>query len=419
MTTNHDSRMMEMMQGLFSREEGLRHVLALILQMGLEAEVSEYLGAHRYERTGERRGYRAGSKPRTLHTRVGTLEFAVPQVKCADGPYRARAYERYQRHEVALLAACAEMYFQGVSTRKTQAVLETLCGGDISAATVSRAAAELDEKLQSFRARRLDAATYPFLIIDARYEKVRRENQVRSTAVLVVAGINAGGRREILDWSVDDSESEATWSALLVRLKQRGLHGVELVVSDAHRGIRAAIARHAQGAAWQRCKVHFIREALKKVGWRSYRELAADLRCVFRSETAAGCRQCAEEIAAKWDARGVPRLAEQLREGVEDCCAVYALAPALRRRLNSTNMLERVMREIKRRTAVVGIFPNPTACDRLVGALLLEMHETWQLEMLPYLPLPRHEPREPLPQLARLMPLVDNAMRATQFAETT
>jgi transposase-like protein len=295
-------------------------------------------------------------------------------------------FARWQRSERALLVACAEMYFQGVSTRKVRDVLESMCGCDVSAATVSCVARELDEKLARFRARGLGHTAWPYLMVDARYEKVRVDGRVVSQAVLVVVGFTAGGRREVLDWRVGDSESEQTWGDVFRSLKDRGVSGVELVVSDAHAGIRSALARHVQGAAWQRCRVHFKRELMRKVSYKLARELMADAAAVFAPWEAAECLRRGDEMAAKWEgpAKRCPQVAAMLRDGLADCLAVLSFPEHHRRRLASTNLLERLMRTLKARTAVVGVFPSRESCDRLIGAQLLEVHEDWQAQPRPY-----------------------------------
>jgi putative transposase len=370
----------ELVQRLFEDPQRLRDVLAAVCQAVMAQEVSAHLGAGPHERSEGRRGHRNGTKPRTLKTRVGGLELDVPQVRGCE-PYHPGLFARWQRSERALLVACGEMYFQGVSTRNVRQVLESMCGPelDLSAATVSRVAAELDEKLAQFRGRRLDGHEYPYLKVDARYEKVRVDGRVVSQAVLVVMGYTGQGRREVLDWRLADSESEGSWSGLFRDLKDRGLGGVKLLVSDAHRGIVAAAARHLQGVAWQRCQVHFKRELLRKVSYKRAKELMADVLAVFRGETAAECLRRGEEMAAKWEAAS-PAVARLLREGLGDCLTVLAFPADHRRRLTSTNVLECLMRRLKKRTRVVGIFPNRGACDRLIGAQLLEVHEQWLSE---------------------------------------
>src|SRR4051812_15892056 len=372
-----------LLQGIFGEEGGragaLAQVLKAVLEAAMKAEVSAHLEAGRYERAAGRKGHRNGYKPRTLKTRVGELELSVPQVRgSGGGPYHPSMFNRYQRSERALLVACAEMYFQGVSTARVQEVLGAMCGMEISAMTVSRVAAELDEKLADFRSRRLGCC--PYVVIDARYEKVRREGgKVVSMAALVAVGYTSEGRREVLDVRVGDSESEATWGDLFRDLRDRGLCGVELVVSDAHRGIRSALARHFQGVAWQRCRVHFKRELAAKVSYKRRAELMRDAAAVFAPAERQECLRRAAEAALKWEGT-CAAVAAMFREGCEDCLSVLALPPTHRTRLSSTNLLESLMRVIKRRTAVVGIFPNVASCERLVGAVLLEKHEEWTCE---------------------------------------
>ena len=382
MTEQHDDRILELAQELFTERDGARRLLEALVNQVMEAEVSEHLGAGRHERSAERRGWRNGSKPRRLKTRSGELALRVPQVRQTE-PYHPSLFARWQRSERALLVACAEMYFQGVSTRKVQQVLDQMCGCEISSMTVSRVAAELDEKLAEFRCRRLDGHQYRYLMIDARYEKVRRAGGMTSEAVLVVAGFNEQGGREILDWVNGDSESAGTWGDLFRKLKERGLRGVELVVSDAHEGIRAALERHFQGVEWQRCRVHFKREIARKVGPREYREVLQDLAAVFAGSDRAECLRRGEEMAEKWEERK-PEVARMLRDGLEDCLTVWNYPDSHRRKLGSTNMLERLMKTLKQRTRVVGVFPNRASCERLIGAVLVEQHEKWQLEERPY-----------------------------------
>ena len=310
---------------------------------------------------------------------MGELSLSVPQVRdCAAGPYHPSLFARWERSERALLVACGEMYFQGVSTRNVQEVLEAMCDGEVSAMTVSRVAQELDEKLSSFRSRRLDHTSWAYLMLDARYEKVRVGGKVVSQAVLVVVGFTCEGRREVLDWRVCDSEAEQHWGECFRSLKGRGLSGVSLVVSDAHGGIRSAAARHFQVAAWQRCRVHLKRELGNKVPWKMRKELMKDLAAVFAPWERAECLRRGEEAAAKWAGLKCPKVAAALREGLEDCLAVLSFPEHHRRRLASTNLLENIMKRLRKRTRVVGIFPGRASCDRLVGAQLLELHEEWQ-----------------------------------------
>ena len=367
-----------LLQEVFSEPKGVRRVLEHLLGAAMAQEVEDHVAAAPHERTDERRGQRNGYKPRTLKTRVGDLSLQVPQVRSCE-PYHPSMLAKWQRSERALLVACAEMYFQGVSTRNVGEVLEAMCGSDISSATVSRVAQELDEKLLSFRDRRLDGMEYPYMHIDARYEKVRVDGRVVSQAVLVAVGFTSQGRREVLDWRVGDSESEATWGELFRQLKDRGLSGLRLLTSDAHKGIVAAMRRHFQGVAWQRCRVHFKRELGRKVSYKVLKELMADLVVVFEPEERSECLRRGEELAQKWEKR-YPAVAKMLREGLEDCLAVLDFPADHRRRLRSTNMLENLMRRLKKRSRVVGVFPNRSSCDRLIGAQLIEVHEMWAVE---------------------------------------
>ena len=371
-----------LLQEVFSHPDGAKRLLEHLLNQAMQAEASQHVGAERHERSVDRRGYRNGSKPRRLNTRVGELGLQIPQVRACE-PYHPSMFARWQRSERALLVACAEMYFQGVSTRNVRNVLEQMCGGDISSATVSRVAQELDEKLLTFRHRRLDATEWPYMHIDARYAKVRVDGRVVSQAVLVAVGFTSEGQREVLDWRVGDSESEETWGELFRQLKDRGLKGLRLVTSDAHKGIIAAMQRHFQGVAWQRCRVHFKREILRKVSWKVYREVAQELVIVFEPAERAECIRRAEEMACKWESR-YPAVAKMLREGLEDCLSVLDFPEHHRRRLQSTNMLENLMKRLKKRSRVVGVFPNRSSCDRLLGAQLIEVHEQWSVQERPY-----------------------------------
>ena len=370
---------------LFVEPGLLKDLVQTMVQTILHEEVERHLGAGHYERApGQRRGYRNGTKPRTMKTAVGKLELDVPQVR--EGGFRTQVFERYQRSDKALIAAMQEMVVKGVSTRQVADVLEQMGGFEVSAPTVSRTMMELDAQISAFFSRPLTECEYPYLIVDARYEKVRKGGRVVSQAVLIVAGICSNGRRELLALEIGDSESADTWGGIFARLKERGIRGVELLVSDAHKGIRKAMEKHFQGVAWQRCKVHFMREMLCKVAWREYKELSDDLCSIYISEEREQCLATAEQVAVKWEKRA-PKMSAALRAGVEDTLTVWSLPHSIRRKLNSTNMLERTMKEIKARTKKIGSFPNETSCWRLVGAVLLEMQDKWDTERMSYLPM--------------------------------
>lgn len=361
----------------------LKAMVEAVAQRVMEEELALHVGAERHERTAQRKGHRNGYKNRRLKTRVGELELRVPQARGVE-PYSPMLFAKWERSERALLVACAEMYFMGVSTRKVKHVLEKMGGFELSASTVSCVAAELDEKLAAFRQRRLDEHTWPYLMVDATYVKVRKKGRVVSQAVLVVAGVNAAGRREILTWRPADAESEDTWTEVFRELKRRGVQGVEWLISDGHEGIKAAARTQFNGVSWQRCWTHFMRNALAKVGHKHKDALAKELIAARKLDDAATCLLEAEGIAARWE-KDYPRMAKQVREQFEETLAVHGLPNEHRRRVYTTNMVERLMEEVKRRTRVVGIFPNEPSSDRLIGAHLLERHEAWQCERMRYL----------------------------------
>jgi transposase-like protein len=371
-----------LVQEAFSSYQGLRRLLEMVVNSGMRAEASAHVGASMHERSSDRRGYRNGTKARRFKTRAGELELEVPQVRDCE-PYHPSMFARWERSERALLVACSEMYFQGVSTRNVRAVLGEMCQTELSAMTVSRVASELDEKLSSFRSRGLDHSQWEYLMLDARYEKVRVDGRVVSQAVLVTVGFTVLGKREVLDWRVGDSESAEHWGEVFASLKDRGLRGVKLIVSDAHRGIRAAITRHFQGSAWQRCRVHYKREMGRRVSYKKLKELNRDLAAVFAPVERAECLARGEEMACRWE-RSSPAVAAMLREGLEDCLTVQTMPLHHQKRLTSTNLLENMMKRLKKRTRVVGVFPNRSSCDRLIGAQLLELHEAWMTQEKAY-----------------------------------
>jgi putative transposase len=352
----------------------LREVVERVLQEILEAEMTDHVGAAPYERTQRRTGQRNGYKPRSLRTRVGTLNLLVPQDR--EGTFSTKLFSRYQRNEKALVLALMEMYVEGVSTRKVKEVTEELCGTSFSKSLISSLAGSLDSELQAWRARRLEAKAYPYLFVDARYEKVRVDGRVVSQGVLIVSGVREDGFREILAVEVADTESEATYQELFRSLKGRGLSGVELVVSDDHGGLKAAIARNFQGSSYQRCQVHYSRNLLGMVAHARRKELAEGLRGVFAAPSKEVALRLASELAARWRG-GHPRVAEHLEEHIEECLSCLAFPESHRRRIRTTNGLERLNQEIKRRTRVVRIFPNREACLRLVSALAVEQSEEW------------------------------------------
>ena len=360
-------------QGGFGGEDFLRELVQRTVQQVLEAEMASFLGAGSYERNGERRGWRNGYKPRTLKTRVGGLELMVP--KDRDGEFQTELFERYQRSEKALVLAMLQMYVEGVSTRKVSAITEALCGLEVSKSQVSALTAKLDAEVAAWRSRPLTEA-YPYLVVDARYEKVRRGGAVVSQGVLVAIGISAAGCREVLGCWVAESESEASWGAVFAELKQRGLSGVRYVVSDDHAGMVKAIGRHFQGAVWQRCQVHFVRNALSLCGVQQRPLVLRLMRSVTEAPTREAARIALAAAIAEFEKKA-PKAARLLEEHGEEILGVYALPEAHRKRMRTTNMLERQNQELKRRTRVVRVFPNEQSCLRLVAALLMETNQEW------------------------------------------
>jgi len=298
----------------------------------------------------------------------------VPQDR--DGTFSTQLFARYQRSEKALVLALMEMYVEGVSTRKVRDITEALCGTSFSKSLVSELAGQLDAELAAWRNRPLTETTYPYLSVDARYEYVRQDGRIVSHGVLIVTGVRADGHREILAVEVADTESAATYHHFFQALKARGLSGVQLVTSDAHKGLKAAIDRHFQGASWQRCQVHFSRDLMGMVGAGRRRELAEDLRDIFAATTREQALTTAEAVAARWEPIH-PAVARLLGEEIEDCLACLAFPLAHRVRIRTPNGMERLNEEIKRRTRVVRIFPNAEACLRLVTALCVEQSEEW------------------------------------------
>jgi putative transposase len=352
----------------------LRGIVERTLQAILDEEMTAHLGAARYERGDGRTGYRNGTKPRTLMTRVGPIELRVPQDR--DGTFSTEIFARYQRSEQALVTTLMEMYVQGVSTRNVTAITEALCGTTVSKSQVSALIGRLDPALKAWRERPLTAAAYPYLVVDARYEHARVDGRVVSLGVLLVAGVRDDGRREILAVEEADTESEATDHDLFTRLKDRGLHGVELVTSDDHRGLKAAIERHFQGASWQRCQVHFLRNVLGMVSLRHRPSLGEDLRGIFGATTLTQARAAARACVSGWQVSH-PLVAAKIDEEIEDCLACHEFPAAHRSRIRTTNGLERLNQELKRRTRVVRIFPNRDAVTRLTTALAMEQSEEW------------------------------------------
>jgi putative transposase len=358
---------------LLAGGDAVRELFREVLQEVLEAEMTETLQARPGERTVERLGLRSGYYSRTLITRVGKLELRVPQDR--DGRFSTQLFERYQRSEKALVSALAEMYVQGVSTRKVKAITEELCGHSFSASSISDINKTLDEQLAQFAARRLDEE-YPYLILDARYERVRENGTIHKRAVLVAIGINWDGRRCVLGVELANRESISSWKEFLLGLRTRGLTGVELVVTDDHAGLRAAIAEVLPEAAWQRCYVHFLRNCLDHLPRKGDDDCLRELRWIYERRNLGEARNDLAAWITKWESR-YAKLVAWVEENIEETLTFYRLPAQHHKHLKSTNMLERLNEELKRRTHVVRIFPNAASCLRLVRALAVETHENW------------------------------------------
>jgi putative transposase len=361
-------------------KDGLKELLREVLQEVLEQEMTDALGAEKGERTAGRLGYRSGYYGRTLVTRVGKLELRIPQDR--QGQFSTQIFERYQRSEKALVSALAEMYIQGVSTRKVKAITEELCGHAFSASAISAVNKTLDESLERFAKRPLEEA-YPYLILDARYEKVRQDGVIRSQAVQIAIGLNEEGRRQILAVELANRESQTSWREVLLELKSRGLRGVELVVSDNHPGLKRAIAEVLPEAVWQRCYVHFLRNALDHLPRKAVDDCLQELRWLYDRRDLAEAQKDLAQWLERWGQK-YPKLCEWVEENIGETLTFYRLPLPHHKHLKSTNMLERFNEEIKRRTRVVRIFPNEASCLRLIRALAAETHEGW-LEASRYL----------------------------------
>jgi transposase-like protein len=355
--------------------EGLPELIRIVVNAAMQAERQQYLGAAPYQHTTERNGHANGYKPKTVKTRVGKINFDIPQVR--EGGFYPQALEKGLRSERALNLALAEMYVQGVSTRKVTAIVEQLCGSQVSSTVVSRAAAQLDETLEAWRKRPLGEILY--LLLDARYEKVRQEGQVRDAAVLVAVGVDRSGRRQVLGVSVSLGEHEIHWRTFLQSLVQRGLQGVQLITSDDHAGLKAARLAVFGGIPWQRCQFHLQQNASQYVPRQSMKsEVAADLRMVFNAPHRPAAEAYLAQVVQKY-AKIAPKLADWIEKNVPEGLTVFAFPASHQRKLRTTNGLERLNREIHRRTSVVGIFPNQASCLRLTSAILMEYDDDWRV----------------------------------------
>jgi putative transposase len=375
MTRQQDNSLVkEIQKVLLDDKDFLKELVAENLQSFLNKEFNEFIGAGPYERHKERRGYRNGSYIRSLTTRVGRIELEV----CRDreGRFQSELFRRYQRSEQAFMLSMIEMYVHGVSTRKVTRIVRELCGVEISKSQVSDLAGELDTNLDVWRQRRLEKS-YPYLVVDARYEKIRTSAGVVSKAVMIVVGIAANGHREILSLQIGDSENEVDWGLLFQDLKARGLSGVCYVVSDDHKGLVKALERHFQNVLWQRCQVHFLRNFTSKLGRKESKNYLNKLQDIFAAPDLTEARFRKDRLVEELE-ESKPQIASWIDEEIESCFSVYHLPEAHRRRMKSTNMLERFNDELKRRSRVIRIFPNEASCLRLLGTICIEQSEEWE-----------------------------------------
>ena len=378
MTTNNNNKVISNQVKEILAQDGdlLRNIIQEVLQEILETEMDETLGASKSERTGSRLGYRAGYYPRTLLTRVGKISLKVPRDR--QGRFSTEIFDRYQRSEKALVLAIAEMYVQGVSTRGVTEIAEELFGESISASSVSRLNKSLDQIVSSFANRKLEEE-YPYLILDARYEKVRQEGVVSSKAILIAIGVNLEGKREILSIEIANRESTNSWKDFISKLKARGLHGVRLVISDAHLGLQAAITELLTNALWQRCYVHYLRNAKDYLLRKCNDNCLVELKFIYEQRSIQDAHRELKAWVSKW-ADIHPKLVAWTEENIFETLTFYRFPPQHRVHLRSSNVLERLNQEIKRRTLVVRIFPNEDSALRLIRAIGVEIDEKWSCE---------------------------------------
>jgi len=367
----------ELLHQLFlsnGRDEAFSKLLEEIFNQVLLAQSTEQLGAAPYERTEGRTAYRNGVRERQLTTRVGTLTLRVPRHR--NGQFSTELFMRYQRSEQALMLAMMEMVINGVSTRKIESITEELCGKKFSRSTISTLCKNLDPMVNAFRTRPLESH-YPFVMVDAIYVKVRENKRIQSRGLLIAIGINEGGHREVIGFELANSESESSWGEFFGSLKERGLKDVRLVTSDDHKGLVQAVRKHFQGASWQRCQTHFSRNMLDHAPKALQPEIKEDLGRLYESVDLESARKVRDQIITKYEARA-PKATSLLDEAFDDITAVLALPFRYRKRLRTTNGVERLNEEIRRRERVIRIFPNEASVIQLMGALLMEQDEKWQ-----------------------------------------
>lgn len=367
----------EILQQLFlgdSKESGVNSLLESVLNQVLKAQVTEQINAEHYQRTEDRKAYRNGSYPHQLTTRVGTITLHVPRLR--DGKFSTEMFCRYQRSEQAFVLALLEMVINGVSTRKVSLITEELCGVELSKSTVSELCKRLDPIVIAWNSRPLSDTRFSFLLVDALYLKVREEGRVRSRGVMIAIGINDAGYREVLGLMLGDTESEESWTEFFLSLKNRGLRGMEILVSDNHSGLVKAVKKQFQGVTWQRCQTHFMRNVLGAAPKHKRDEIYQKVRSILDATDIQTARYLLQQFTAAY-ADKLPKVASIVEQGFDDITAVLSLPEKYRRRLRTTNSVERLNEEVRRRERVIRIFPNRESVIRLIGALLMELDEKW------------------------------------------
>ena len=354
-------------------EESFRFLLERILNEIMKAESEEQLGAAKHERTEERQDYRNGTRERSLTTRIGTLTLEVPRHR--NEPFHTMVFENYQRSEASLIATMVQMVVAGVSTRKVSRVVEELCGKEFSKSTVSELCKRLDADVNAFRSQSLAGFDAPFVMLDATYFKAREDHRIVSKAFMVAKAIKSDGTREVIGFNVYDTEDNYSWNNFLESLKDRGLDSVQMFISDSHKSIRRAIARVYPNAAWQRCQVHFLRNILDEIPPKFRDGICTELRRMFTAKTVEEARKIKNEIVAEYESVAEKAMSV-LENGFEDSMTVMCLPEYMRIVLRSTNVLERLNRELKRRSDVIMVFPNTASVLRLMGAVTMEYSET-------------------------------------------
>jgi len=350
-------------------------ILTTVFNQLMEEQRTQYIQAEAYERSDERASQRNGYYERAWTTRIGTLNLSVPRTR--DGKFSPNVFDRYQRNEKALLTSMLEMYVSGVSTRKVSQVVEELCGKQVSKSFISDLTQQLDPMVKEWQYRSLLGTKFPFIMVDVLYLKVREEHRVVSKSCHVALGITAEGEREIIGLMIQNGESDESWSTFFDYLKQRGLNGTELIISDAHAGLISAIRKSFAGASWQRCQVHFMRNILTSVPKKDSKPFREAIKTIFRFTDIELARTAKNQLLETYaDKTAYKKACQKLDEGFEDAFQ-YTVVGDGHSRLKSTNLIERLNQEVRRREKVIRIFPNVASANRLIGAVLIDLHEEW------------------------------------------